>query len=67
VTTNGLEGTDYQRNSRLGVTVAVPVKRQQVRIAYSVGAYTTIGGDFQSIGVSYSYAWVAGRKAPAPK
>jgi hypothetical protein len=67
VTTNGLEGTDYQRNSRLGVTVAVPVKRQQVRIAYSVGAYTTIGGDFQSVGVSYSYAWVARPRAPAPK
>jgi hypothetical protein len=64
VTTAGLEGTDYQRNSRLGVTVAVPVKRQQVRISYSVGAYTTIGGDFQSLGVSYSYAWVARRPSP---
>jgi hypothetical protein len=32
-----------------------------VRIAYSVGAYTTIGGDFQSLGVSYSYAWAARR------
>ena len=37
VTTNGVEGTDYQRNSRLGVTVAFPVKRQQIRIAYSAG------------------------------
>ena len=64
VTTAGVEGTDYQRNSRLGVTVAVPVKRQQVRISYSVGAYTTIGGDFQSLGVSYSYAWIARRPSP---
>ena len=67
LTTNGIEGTEYQRNSRLGATVAFPVKRQQIRIAYSVGAFTTIGGDFQSVGVSYSYAWAAGRKAPPPK
>ena len=61
VTTNGVEGSDYQRNSRLGVTVAFPVKRQQIRIAYSAGAYTTIGGDFHSLGVSYSM-----RGSPGP-
>ena len=59
LTINGLDQQE-QRNSRLGVTVAVPAGRQQVRLAYSFGAFTTIGGDFQSLGVSYSYAW-AGR------
>jgi Putative MetA-pathway of phenol degradation len=56
VTVNGVE-QDEQRNSRLGVTIAVPAGRQQIRIAYSFGAFTTIGGDFQSLGLSYSYAW----------
>ena len=57
VTTNGVEGTLRQQNSRVGATFAVPIKRQQVRISYSFGAFTTIGGDFQSVGASYSYAW----------
>ncbi len=60
VTTNGAPNLAEQKNSRLGATVALPVARQQVRIAYSFGAFTTIGGDYQTIGVSYSYAW-AGR------
>lgn len=57
LTTNGIAASEEQQNSRLGVTVAVPIQRQQVRIAYSYGAYTTIGGDFKSLGMSYSYAW----------
>jgi hypothetical protein len=60
LTTNGIEGSERQQNSRLGATFAVPIRRQQVRISYSFGAFTTIGGDFQSVGVSYSYVW-AGR------
>ena len=60
LTNNGTENIEQQRNSRLGLTLALPVARRQLRIAYSFGAYTTIGGDFQSVGVSYSYAW-AGR------
>ena len=60
VTRNGVADTRQQKNSRLGATVALPVKRQQLRIAYSYGAYTTIGGDYLSLGVSYSVAW-AGR------
>ena len=60
ITTNGAPGGLDQENSRIGITLAVPVARHQFRISYSVGAYTTIGGDFQSLGVSYSRAW-AGR------
>lgn len=57
LTIRGVKAIDQQQNSRVGVTLAVPVGRQQVRIAYSFGLHTTIGGDFRSIGVSYSYAW----------
>ena len=60
VTTNNLESLFDQKNSRVGITVAVPVARHQFRVAYSLGAFTTVGGDFQTVGLSYSYAW-AGR------
>jgi len=56
-TTNGIASAVQQTNSRLGVTLAVPLGRQQVRIAYSDGAYTRVGGDFKTVGVSYSYVW----------
>ena len=60
VTTTGSGKTAEQRNSRLGITLALPIHTHQVRASYSFGAYTTIGGDFHSVGMSYSYAW-AGR------
>ena len=59
-TVDGVSAVNEQRNSRVGVTLAVPIRRQQVRISYSFGAFTTTGGDFHSVGMSYSYAWVAG-------
>jgi hypothetical protein len=57
-TINGKRNFDLQQNSRAGVTLALPVGRQQsVKIAYSVGARTSIGGDFTTVGVSYQYLW----------
>ena len=57
VTTNGAPAARLQSNSRLGTTLAIPVRRHQFRVAYSAGAYTRLGGDYHSIGLSYSYAW----------
>jgi Putative MetA-pathway of phenol degradation len=59
VTTNGIPAAREQENSRVGLTLAVPIRRQQLRVSYSFGAYTTIGGDYHSIGMSYSYVWAA--------
>jgi hypothetical protein len=59
VTTNGTAQVSEQQNSRIGATFAYPVRRHQFRFSYSFGAYTTIGGDFQSAGMSYTYAWAA--------
>lgn len=56
-TVNRVVSTQEQHNSRLGATLAIPIQRHQFRIAASAGAYTRLGGDFTSIGVSYSYAW----------
>jgi hypothetical protein len=61
VTTKGAVATELQNNSRLGLTLALPVGRQQLRVAFSEGAYTRLGGDFLSLGVSYSYAWTRRR------
>ena len=54
---NGVASTQEQHNSRMGATLAIPIQRHQIRVAVSSGAYTRLGGDFTSLGVSYSYAW----------
>ena len=59
VTTNGTPQVSEQENSRIGATFAYPIRRQQLRFSYSFGAYTTVGGDFQSVGMSYTYVWAA--------
>jgi len=57
-TVGGTHNLDLQRNSRIGGTLAVPLARaHSLRIAYSRGAYTTIGADFHSLGVVYQYVW----------
>jgi hypothetical protein len=61
VTTNGAKAAELQNNSRLGLTFALPVGRHQLRFAFSEGAYTRLGGDFLSLGLSYSYAWTRRR------
>ena len=55
----GVANDDLQRNSRVGLTVAWQVAPGHgLRLAGSRGAFTRIGGDFTSIGVSYSYTWM---------
>jgi hypothetical protein len=57
-TVSGAVNDDLQRNSRIGLTVSKRVGRgHSLRIAASRGAITRIGGDFDSIGVSYGYSW----------
>ena len=57
-TVNGTPGSELQKNSRVGATLAMPIARQQqLRVAFSFGAYTRLGGDFKALGVSYSYVW----------
>jgi hypothetical protein len=59
-TIDGIPGTLIQRNSRLGATIAVPIKRNHlVKFAVSRGLIATRGGDFTSFGGSYNYSWVS--------
>jgi hypothetical protein len=51
---DGVDKLDLQRSSRIGATVSLPIKNtQSLKIAYSSGATTRIGGDFRTVGVSW--------------
>ena len=57
---DGVDKADLQRNSRLGATLSLPVtSRQSVKVSYSAGATTRIGGDFRTVGVAWQFSWVA--------
>jgi hypothetical protein len=61
-TINGVGGDDLQSNSRVGATLSWQVaKRHSLRFAASRGAFTRIGGDFDSIGVAYGFTWIGNR------
>ncbi len=58
---NGTDKPDYQRNSRIGATAAIPLNRHQsVKVSYSRGAYISIGGNYQNISAAWQYSWVRG-------
>jgi len=49
---------DLQNNSRAGVTLFYPWKRQHgLRGSYSKNIYTESGGDFRILSLSYTYVW----------
>jgi hypothetical protein len=51
---------DAQRESRLGGTVSIPLTRHHsLKFAYSRGAITRIGGNFQSISAAWQYSWIS--------
>ena len=48
-----------QRNSRVGVTAAIPLnKHQSMKLSYNNGAYIRYGGNYQSISIGWQYSWV---------
>ena len=58
---DGIRNFDFQRNSRLGVTVSVPLaRRQSLKFSGSAGALTTVGGDFNSFAAGYQFLWGGG-------
>ena len=58
-TVDGVENTEMEINSRVGVTVSVPLKGHwSTKVSYSLGAYSTIGGDFQRVSAALQYSWI---------
>jgi len=57
-TVDGVEKADLQRNTRLGLTLAVPVKRRSaLKASWSRGGVTRVGGDFQTLALGYQVLW----------
>ena len=60
-TIDGVEGDDLQENSRVGLTLALPVNRHNsIKVYANTGATTRTGGDFDSVGIVWQYRWGAG-------
>jgi hypothetical protein len=60
-TVDGVEGNDLQKNTRLGVTVALPVHRHtSVKLYGSTGVSTRTGSDFDAVGILLQYRWGGG-------
>jgi hypothetical protein len=60
-TVNGVRGATLQTNSRLGVTVALPIDRNNsVKLYGSAGTFTRTGADFNGIGIAWQYRWGGG-------
>jgi len=56
---NGLQKQDTQRESRVGVTLSIPiVSHQSLKFSFSRGAITRIGGDFQTLSGAWQYSWI---------
>jgi outer membrane putative beta-barrel porin/alpha-amylase len=55
---DGIRGNDLQQNSRLGVTMALPLtKTQSLKFVFNRGAIVRVGGDFTTASVTYQLRW----------
>ena len=60
-TVDGVEGNDLQKNTRLGLTVAVPLGiHHSVKINLSTGVSTRTGSDYDVAGLIWQYRWGKG-------
>lgn len=60
-TVNGVAGDDLQKNSRAGVTIALPVdRRNSIKLSASTGVSTRTGSDFNAFGIAWQYRWGGG-------
>lgn len=58
-TIDGIDRGDLQRNTRLGATISAPLgTRQSLKVAYSTGATTRIGGDFNTLAIAWQLVWI---------
>jgi len=60
-TINGVEGNDELGNSRIGVTLALPVDRNNsIKLYASEGILARVGADFTIVGIAWQYRWGGG-------
>ncbi|MEI6883947.1 MAG: transporter [Bacteroidota bacterium] len=55
---NGAEGNAMQKNTRLGLTFALPLNiHNSLKLYLSTGVSTRTGSDFNTIGIAWQYRW----------
>jgi hypothetical protein len=60
-TLNGVKQDNEQSNSRLGLTVALPVDRHNsLKLYGSTGTSSRTGSDYDGVGIAWQYRWGAG-------
>lgn len=60
-TVDGVEGNDLQKNTRLGLTFALPLNiRHSLKFSFSTGVSTRTGSDFNAAGIFWQYRWGGG-------
>jgi hypothetical protein len=58
---NGVRSDNEQRNTRAGLTVALPLDRQNsIKLSASSGVTTRTGSDFTALGIAWQYRWGEG-------
>lgn len=59
--TDGVKGDDLQENTRMGITLVVPLNmHNSLRLNYSTGVSTRTGTDFDTFAVAWQYRWGGG-------
>jgi hypothetical protein len=57
-TVDGVTNADLQGNTRLGLTLSVPVgRRNSVKIAWAGGTTTRVGGSFDTLSAIWQFFW----------
>jgi hypothetical protein len=60
-TTDGVKDKNFQGNTRLGLTFALPVNRHNsVKLYASTGVSTRTGSNFDAVGIAWQYRWGGG-------
>jgi hypothetical protein len=60
-TLNGVAQDDRQKGTRGGLTLALPLTRQQsIKLFYQSGLYARAGSDFDTFGLAWQYRWGEG-------
>lgn len=60
-TVNGVKGDDLQQNSRVGLTLALPVNRNNsIKLYGNTGTHTSTGTDFDMVGIVWQFRWGGG-------
>ena len=60
-TVDGVRGSDFRDNSRIGLTLALPINRNNsVKLYANTGVSTRTGSDFDALGIAWQYRWGGG-------